>query len=637
MWTELVSTFLGYVDPTKTKDPLASEKVSDAALAQKLRLLDGLNDAINNYVKTGSDEALRVYREMVTMQTQAMRDQSAMQRLVVENRGRMNQEQVRQWTTLKKALIDSLTRLEATAAQEGESIYNKVASSAIQAEQANPKYNGDYVMAITNYLNQTLDPTNPATYYAIQAFENATGAKPLLADKKAKARGVLDENKKNVESLSASELPRSILTGGASPEERAQFLEAMKAAYTPITKEPTYEEASLIAQSLRDPSTLNRLKTQQEQLMAELTASQSGAASGSDKLDPRLGGLTNEEAQKILSNPAFRNWAQSRGFKLGTQGDMGWMWSPGDFGAIREAAKQQKGEFTLRTGKPKAEASTFSVQVSPEGGKPGTRSAYFPPSALPPESVPPAWAFIGEPKDGRYTKLMAQSGGQVYMLDLTTGEKELWYNGREMTPEGKKNISTFESEMPNLVQLSQAGGDPKSALTEEDILKLARSGLEGNVGVSLEDIQEWDAAGAKEEKAPPEPQMFELTGNELPPDIRDDPEKTRRVRTDQGDLVLKKSAAGVWEIASGSYNPWRDSNKMKESPGAIEGLGDKLAERREKKADEKALPPASAPAPKAQPNMSAGPTPREGIKDAAAKIRAARLKQKSGVTYAEPS
>jgi len=631
MWTDLVSTFLGYVDTTKTKEPLDTTKVSDAALAQKLRLLDGLNDAINTYTKTGSDEALRVYREMVSLQTQAMRDQAAMQRLVVENRGRMNQEQVRQWGVLKKALIDSLTRLEATAAQEGESLYQKVASSAIQAEQANPKYNGDYVMAITNYLNQTLDPNNPATYYAIQAFENATGAKPLLADKKAKARGVLEQNKNNVSELSGQELPQAILTGGASPEERAQFLEAMKAAYTPLTREPTYAEASLIAAAIRDPETLNRLKTQQESLMAELAASQSSPPLG-DKPDPRLGGLTPKQAQAILSNPAFRNWAQSRGFKLGTQGDLGWSWSPGDFGAIREAAKQQKGEFTLRTGKPKVEASTFSVQVSPEGGKPGTRSAYFPPSAKTPEATPLAWTVIGEPKDGRYSKVMAQSGGQVYMLDLATGAKELWYNGREMTPEGKKNISTFEAEMPNLGQAAQAGGDPKTPMTEEDILKLAHSGLAGNIGINPEETQAWDAAGAKEDKALPEPQMFELTGHELPPNIQDDPEKTRRVRTAQGDVALKKSEAGVWELASGSYNPWRDAAEPKKEPKKT--LGEAIRERREKRADEKSLPPTPTPPPTPPAPIPPGPE-RTGIADTAAKIREARLKQKPGVQDAK--
>ena len=222
--------------------------------------------------------------------------------------------------------------------------------------------------------------------------------------------------------------------------------------------------------------------------------------------------------------------------------------------------------FTFKTGKPKEEPTTFNVQITKSTPPPPPTPPLVEAQGLPYDSYYPTsdrFAFVEESlKDGKATLAVVQkTNGDYVLMDVTNkmNEVPLQTNGKleeGLTPEQVALFDKYKKEVEAISYPME--GQENVQLSLDGMYEVANVSKGQGIDVtSLRTPVEKEPDWSEERQIPD--QTMEITGHELPPQIQDDMTRTRRLRTAQGDIVLKREGEGQpWVIASGDYNPWRD-------------------------------------------------------------------------------
>lgn len=496
MITLIADYLMGKYGTTSASD-LSGEDAQDL-LRDKYRLLTSLYDALEEQKRDINSQAVDLYEADMRAYTSAQQAKARLLQSISEGRDKLTQEQIRQMGANARTLMETQGRLLATYGSRGRSKYESVARAVygadpIRGDNDQPGYRTAVLLKLAD-----LDPNDPATKLAIEAALESFG-------------------------MSEANLPnstrRTYAAASASYAKAVKAQEDMKSLVDSADAGTlTAEEAQARMSSLPDfaPPSFTAKRTEVEgqtdvsELQAKIAALE-GDIQSSETTTGKIGNVSRDEALAILQNPSFRAWAESRGFKLGEVRDGGYVPRVGDYAALSAAARELAGGPVFRKGREGASASYQVVKPEEAGIEASLK-----------------YDDEGKVTDGWFV----HPNGVIVRVDAATGKTTIvQQGGKWISPAERAAWEAQSKESPAVPRMY--GG---AALTDVEFQRLQGQPIY---------VDQFELG------QPPGPGAYvDVVGVEQPIRLGDDPNTTRRIRTETGAIVtLKRDEAGNWTMA----------------------------------------------------------------------------------------
>lgn len=308
-----------------------------AVLEQITRLETGLSQAMSNNDKA----ALSYYESQVKAQQENRKLTAQLVRDAMRADGTMNVEALKARAADLRNIRDNTSRMLAAYGRRGLSEYQQAVNQF--AGQLRPGASGTAGRtAVIEYLNSTLDPSDPATYEALRTAYSAFGM--TVPPEGLKGAGAWND---------AQAALKTVGRFTEKPPTNAAEAQELKAALENIgnTGTPSFEASRAAVGEGSVPEIRDRIAKLEGQLS-------STAVQG---LQPP----TMAQLESAAKRSGYRKWAEARGFTIGTVGDNG-QYEPGpdDQRAYWRAWREANGRMTFGRDKMGAEQS---LVVMPSG------------------------------------------------------------------------------------------------------------------------------------------------------------------------------------------------------------------------------------------------------------------------------
>ena len=488
-----------------------SDEEAAALLDDKYRMLTSLYDSLEEQKRDVNSHAVDLYESDMRAYTEAQKAKARLLQSIMEGENRLTQEQIKQAGANARTLMETQARLLATYGSRGRAKYESVARAVygadpIRGDNDQPGYRTAVLLKLAD-----LDPTDPATKLAIEAAMAAYGMSESNLPNSTR-RTYSAASASYAEAIKAQQdmaaLARAASTGELTAEEVRAKVDALPDMVPPSLSAKTAEVAG--------NTDLDAIKAKIAEVEASIASVENPEAT--------VGGMPAIAAYAIMQDPSFRAWAESRGFKLGEERDIGYVPRMGDYAAMAAAARELAGGPVLRKGK---EGGTVMYQVvKPEDA--GVESSL-------------KYDGTGNVSDGWFV----HPNGVIVRVDAATGKTTIvQQGGKWSSPAERAAWEAQKKESPPVPRMY--GG---AALTDVEFQRLQGQPIYAD---------QFDLGS--------EPGMgsyVDVQGIEQPIRLGDDPDKTRRIRTETGAIVtLKKDDNGDWTMAEAS--DWSNIKKPPE-------------------------------------------------------------------------
>lgn len=312
-----------------------------AVLEQITRLETGLSQAMSNNDKA----ALSYYESQVKAQQENRKLTAQLVRDAMRADGTMNVEALKARAADLRNIRDNTSRMLAAYGRRGLAEYQNAVNQFAGQLRAGASGTAGRT-AVIEYLNSTLDPSDPATYEALRTAYSAFGMTvPPEGLKGAGAWASAQADLKTVGRFSEK------------PPENATEAQELKAALDNIgnTGTPSFEASRAAVGEGSVPEIRDRIAKLEGQLS-------STAVQG---LQPP----TMAQLESAAGRSGYQKWAEARGFTIGTFGDNG-KYEPGpdDQRAYWRAWREANGRMTFGRDKMGVEQTLVVMPAADDKG-----------------------------------------------------------------------------------------------------------------------------------------------------------------------------------------------------------------------------------------------------------------------------
>jgi len=498
----------------------AALKNNSLSLEAKYRLLAEMYDALNRYYQGVDTAALELVEQQFKADQEAIRLYGRLKAEAIGADGRVDVARINARAADIRNMRETQARLLAVYGSRGRSLWDSISRGAAQFTTDS--------QAQRTYLEQQValaDPNDPASHvlYEIAATKGIT----VPADNRSKAQTAYTAYERELQGLDTILMATRT---GVSPQSVVAAIDVLtqSASEREAGKDARFQEARSAVLGADERGAALKKKIEELESSIDTLVSPTSQA----KREWRLNGLTRDEAVDILEDPDFRQWAEARGLRLGETSDRGYIFSRGDVVALRAASRERRGLPVLHSGKPAATETTFQV------ARPADRM-------LAADQFSIEWdAETGKPKGKGYA--IARDGAIIEInFAAEAGQPALRTIGQpsesgEIAWSSPKDRAAYEAAIEN--------APPGEFSLGNKPLDLGRIGdSDVRSSVTLDTLQR---------AVPTQEQEYgTIRGRVLPPNINDDPAKTRRILSinpdtnAQEEVVLKKDENGNWTVA----------------------------------------------------------------------------------------
>ena len=485
---------------------------------QKLILLRQLYAAIDDAYQSGDTAALRVYQAQMDAYTDLAAQRGRLMQTLIQNEGRMSVAQMQAAAADIRNIRDNYARMLA-----GNEARARAAMSRIEAGIAarDPALARDqapaYRAAVVAAQAASLDPKDPASWLVYQDYQRRFPAETAAAFPAAWVSEAQAANASQQAQLASLNNAASGAAGGRL--DTTGLIRTLQQLDTLSGPQPTMESAR--AQTL-SPERQARIAQLEQQVGA--LEEQVGGVAKAGTTAPGVGGLTQAEAEGMLTDPRFRAWAESRGYKLGEVRDTGYVMGPQDIAALRAASR---------------EASTGRPALLRGGALPGDEVAFQAATTRPADAPQVVLGKLDSTGQYLASGYIVYPDGRVDVADFANGDSSplrladgSW--APTVTPDQAKAYNDARAANGASTLLHP---ETKRPLTYTEMV--ARIGS-GGLDLDAVETSETPPAGAT---------AFEdVRGRVMPPRLGDDPAVTRRILTPDGTTIATytKGEDGNW-------------------------------------------------------------------------------------------
>lgn len=515
-WNDMVAA---YATTSKAaKGTKAAKTVEDQSFKEKSALLREIYKEEAQYVRDQDRAKLEAFKRDMEVRAKAVSAQQALTRTLIESGTKLTTAQLAANAQLAKQWQADMTKLATSYDSRGARWLTNETARAYIGDPSLRGDAGELSKVITSVIQDSWDVEDPSSLGLFDALARQFGT-PEMTARLPELAGAAERQRKQREAAAAAAEKFQTLKvppGGLTQEavdEMTMTLGSVSLAKPSKVKDTTEEE-------LAADTHYQALESRRKQLEGE----GGGVASASSS---SWGGLGEEGASNILSDPKFRRWAKDHGYS-----DLGEVTDSGAFRFGKDSWKALSAATAELSGKGKGDKGLEPVEVT---------TGHTPPDRF---------MFVWNP-DGSLAAYVYASDGSIRRTDFKDPSKDVLVRG----PTDEPGVPGKVDEAAKSEMLREVGTDATPSAV----------GVRGGPPLTAAKIAESVQAGTfdqatlthKEEELEQVTDAKTVRGARLAARIGDDPDLTMRVVQDNGKVVSlhRQTDKSPWEVVDGEVTP----------------------------------------------------------------------------------